>query len=164
MAFVGSSLWHVRQKWGDGPLVWAGVTMVVVNEDDEVLLGHRTDFDAWSILGGHFEVGDSAESCARRELEEETGLKADSVTMFGVITDPQRTTLRYPNGHEVQAPTFVVEVRVTKAPLTTDEEHSRFEWLPIDEARARLAGNPRVSSLAMEMFCAWRADGEFQVK
>jgi 8-oxo-dGTP pyrophosphatase MutT (NUDIX family) len=163
MAFAGSSLWEVRQKWGSGLLVWAGVTLVVVNEEDEVLLGHRTDFDAWTVLGGHFEVGDSADSCARRELEEETGLKAETVTMFGVITDPQRTTVRYPNGHEVQAPTFVLEVRVVKAPLAADEEHDAFEWVSVDEARARVAANPGVSPFALEMFCAWRAGGEFQV-
>ena len=42
----------------------------------------------WNGLGGKFEQGESPEECAIREIEEECGLKVNSITMKGFITFP----------------------------------------------------------------------------
>jgi 8-oxo-dGTP diphosphatase len=42
----------------------------------------------WNGLGGKFNPGESPEECARREIEEESGLKVNSVQMRGFITFP----------------------------------------------------------------------------
>ena len=42
----------------------------------------------WNGLGGKFEPGESPEECAIREIEEESGLKVNSVKMKGFITFP----------------------------------------------------------------------------
>jgi len=42
----------------------------------------------WNGLGGKFEPGESPEQCALREIEEESGLKVETVTMKGFITFP----------------------------------------------------------------------------
>ena len=41
----------------------------------EVLLVHRPKYDDWTIPKGKAETGESDEDCARREVEEETGLR-----------------------------------------------------------------------------------------
>jgi 8-oxo-dGTP diphosphatase len=41
----------------------------------EVLLVHRPRYDDWSLPKGKAEPGESDEDCARREVEEETGLR-----------------------------------------------------------------------------------------
>ena len=42
----------------------------------------------WNGLGGKFEVGESPEECAIREIKEESGLKVSAVKMRGFITFP----------------------------------------------------------------------------
>jgi 8-oxo-dGTP diphosphatase len=42
----------------------------------------------WNGLGGKFELGESPEECAIREIEEESGLKVKSIKMRGFITFP----------------------------------------------------------------------------
>ena len=41
----------------------------------EVLLVHRPRYDDWSLPKGKCDPGESFEDCARREVEEETGLR-----------------------------------------------------------------------------------------
>ena len=42
----------------------------------------------WNGLGGKFEPGETPEDCARREVREECGLHAESLSMRGFITFP----------------------------------------------------------------------------
>ena len=44
-------------------------------EGNEVLLVHRPKYDDWTFPKGKNEPGESDEDCARREVEEETGLR-----------------------------------------------------------------------------------------
>ena len=43
----------------------------------EVLLVHRPAYDDWSLPKGKAHRGESDEDCARREVEEETGLRCE---------------------------------------------------------------------------------------
>ena len=61
------------------PLIGVGVIVV---RDDKVLLGLRKGSHGdgtWHFPGGHLEFGESVEDCARREVLEETGLRADLI-------------------------------------------------------------------------------------
>lgn len=56
----------------------------VVQREGKVLLGQRKGAHAvgyWGFPGGHLEFGESVESCATRELFEETGLKPTSMRL-----------------------------------------------------------------------------------
>lgn len=56
----------------------------VVEREGKVLLGQRKGAHAigcWGFPGGHLEFGESVESCATRELIEETGLKPLSMRL-----------------------------------------------------------------------------------
>jgi 8-oxo-dGTP diphosphatase len=57
----------------DRPQVGVGV---IVRWEHKVLLGKRKSghgSGSWSFPGGHLELGEQIEHCARREVEEETG-------------------------------------------------------------------------------------------
>ena len=76
-------------------------TIVLRDENGRILLQRRTDFDFWGLPGGVMELGEDIEACARRELQEETGLIAGPLRLVGVYTDP-KYDVTYPNGDEVQ--------------------------------------------------------------
>jgi 8-oxo-dGTP diphosphatase len=51
------------------------VTRTRPDGDVELLLVHRPRYDDWSLPKGKAEPGETDEACARREVEEETGLR-----------------------------------------------------------------------------------------
>jgi len=60
-----------------------GVGVCVLREG-KILLGRRKGAHGagnWSFAGGHLEFGESVEECAKRELNEETGLIAQSMRL-----------------------------------------------------------------------------------
>ncbi|MDN3678811.1 NUDIX hydrolase [Vibrio tapetis subsp. quintayensis] len=69
--------------------VRVGVATVIVR-DGHILLGERMGShgaNTWATPGGHLELGESIEQCARREAFEETGLVVEKVTKIGFTND-----------------------------------------------------------------------------
>lgn len=63
------------------PFVGVGVAVI---KDEKILFGKRKGIHGqgfWAFPGGHLEFGESVETCALRELREETGLQARSVRL-----------------------------------------------------------------------------------
>jgi len=69
-------------------------TLLYVQKDDKTLMLYRNKKEndyhegKWNGLGGKFELGESPEECAIRELKEESGLTAKEVKLKGHITFP----------------------------------------------------------------------------
>jgi 8-oxo-dGTP diphosphatase len=69
--------------------VAVGVGVLVVR-DSRVLLGRRCGSHGagtWSAPGGRLEYGETIESCARRELSEETGLELGPIELGPYMND-----------------------------------------------------------------------------
>ena len=64
-----------------------GVGVIVVRGDDVLFELRRGAHGAgtWSFPGGHVDDGESAEACALRELEEETGLRGINPRRVGDV-------------------------------------------------------------------------------
>ncbi|WP_108652648.1 nucleotide triphosphate diphosphatase NUDT15 [Dongshaea marina] len=63
---------------------------VIILRDGCVLLGERIGAHGagtWATPGGHLEVGESIEECARREVLEETGLEVYSIEKLSFTND-----------------------------------------------------------------------------
>ena len=50
---------------------------------------------------GASEIGETADQAVVREVREETGYEVAVVRLVGVYSDPQHTTITYPNGDVV---------------------------------------------------------------
>ena len=71
--------------------VVAGVGVIIVNAQGEILLGKRCGQHApfWSIPGGHLDEGETFEQCAQREIAEETGLMIAPPRFIGISNNLQ---------------------------------------------------------------------------
>ena len=67
---------------------------------------------ALALPGGFVDVGETVEAAAKRELEEETGVKAGKITLVGVYSKPDRD----PRGHTCTV-AFVTETTRDVPPM-----------------------------------------------
>lgn len=73
---------------------------IIIEINDGVVLVKRKNNPykgQWAIPGGFVEYGEKVEDAARREAEEETGLKVSLEKLLGVYSEPGRD----PRGHVV---------------------------------------------------------------
>jgi len=88
----------VRENKKPRNLNAAGV--LLLDENNKVLLQHRTDSGTWGIPGGGLNIGESLEDAARREVFEETYLNVGEMELFNVYSGEEQHWI-YPDGNEV---------------------------------------------------------------
>ena len=98
---------------------------VVMDTKGRVLLirrGHPPFKGKYALPGGFVEVGETVEDACRRELMEETGVKAGRLELIGVYSDPGRD----PRGHTCSV-AFVTRVR--SAAAKAGDDAAAVEWV-----------------------------------
>jgi 8-oxo-dGTP diphosphatase len=101
------------------------VDCVVLNPRGEVLLIQRRNepFKGhYALPGGFVDIGETVEDACRRELLEETGVKAGRLKLVGVYSDPNRD----PRGHTASV-VFLTRVRSTK--LEAGDDAASAQWV-----------------------------------
>ncbi len=97
---MGDYIMDLRKLVGHRPLLQCGASVIVENEKGELLLQLRADNGCWAYSGGSVEPDEEVMEAARRELFEETGLEALSLSLYGVFSGADMHYV-YPNGDEV---------------------------------------------------------------
>lgn len=95
-----SYITELRAVVGSRPLIMAGATVILVNDQQQILLQKRVDNHCWGLPGGSMELGETLEQVAKRELEEETGLVAVHLQLLDIFSGPD-LYYQYPHGDEV---------------------------------------------------------------
>ena len=98
---------------------------IAVDAKGRVLLVRRKyppSVGHYAIPGGFVEVGEKVEDACRRELLEETGIKAGKLHLVGVYSDPKRDT----RSHSV-AVVYLTRVRSPKA--VAGDDAAAADWV-----------------------------------
>lgn len=124
---------ELRRLIGTRPIIMAGVSVIVINNNNEILLQKRTDTGDWGVIGGAMELGESLEEAAHRELYEEAGLKAESMK-FVTMLSGKDMYYKYPNGDEIYNLVAVFETREYDGiPTINDSEGSDLRYFHLKE-------------------------------
>ncbi|SDT72324.1 NUDIX domain-containing protein [Actinoplanes derwentensis] len=159
LTWAESYLGKVRASVGDGDTIFfVGARTVVLDDQGRLLLIQRSDNRRWAIPAGAMELGESMQDCAVRELWEETGLRATSLTPYAFYTAYTYTN-EYRHTYQQVLMTFVVHSWEGELLRETDESVDAgffpLDALPqdsfvIDEALADLAKFRETGILVMK--------------
>ncbi len=102
----------------------AGVAVIILNEENQVLLQKRADVGLWGIPSGHVEIGETVSETAIREVKEETNLDIEIKKLIGVYSDPNSQVFVYPNGKVVHFITTCFLAKITGGELRCNSDES----------------------------------------
>lgn len=123
----------LRKLIGSRPIFQNGASVIVLNENNQLLLGLRSDNKCWGYAGGSIELGESLEEAAMRELYEEFNIKANHLDFFGVFSGPE-LYYQYPNGDEVYNIDTVFICKDFHGIAKADgEELTQAKWFNLDQ-------------------------------
>jgi 8-oxo-dGTP pyrophosphatase MutT (NUDIX family) len=98
-------------------------------------ISHRAKENYWDFPKGHIEKGEKAEDTAKREAEEETGLKG--VEIAEGFEETINYFFKYQGKNILKFVTFyLAETKAKRVKISG--EHIGFKWLPYEEALNQL--------------------------
>lgn len=102
----------------------AGVAVIILNDENQVLLQKRADVGLWGIPSGHVEIGETVSEAAIREVKEETNLDIRIKKLIGVYSNPDSQVFAYPNGKTVHFITTCFLAEITGGQLRCNSDES----------------------------------------
>jgi 8-oxo-dGTP pyrophosphatase MutT (NUDIX family) len=121
---------ELRAKLGHHPLHLPGVTAVVLDEENRVLLVQRADTHRWALIDGCLEPGEQPAAGAVREVHEETAVRVDVDRLLSVTALPLMT---FPNGDQTYWMNITFRCRPTCGQArVNDDESIGVGWFALD--------------------------------
>jgi 8-oxo-dGTP pyrophosphatase MutT (NUDIX family) len=145
---ISPYLKKLRAKIGHEMVLMPGVSAVVFNDQDEVLLVYSADFGRWELIGGGVDPDEQWADAAVREVLEETGLDVIPERLVMIESLPK---VVYPNKDEVQYMGVVFACRVVGGTLKAQEsEVLDLGFFPINALPPLSDRDQRWLDLALE--------------
>ena len=110
---------------------------VIITKDDKILLGKRSEDHekadselhgegTWTCPGGKMEFGEKIVECARREVQEETGIKINEVKLISITND------RFKDSQFITVG-FLCEDFNGEPKTMEPDEITEWGWFPLNE-------------------------------
>ncbi len=129
----------LRKLVGHRPLIMVGATMLLLNQENELLMMKRTDNLCWGVPGGSIELGETFEECVKRETLEETGVVVETMELVGVYSGEALHYI-YPNGDEVYMFSTVYKSTIEHPSIELNlSEHSDFGFFKLDQLPEKIS-------------------------
>ncbi len=143
---------RLREKIGHDLLWLPGVTAVVLDDRNRVLLGRRADNGRWTLITGILEPGEQPAVGVVREVLEETGIVAEVELLAEVYAG---APMQFVNGDQAQFLTLNFRCRrLSGHAQVNDDESAEVGWFGLDELpeltdyhRARLQAALRATGI-----------------
>jgi 8-oxo-dGTP pyrophosphatase MutT (NUDIX family) len=146
----------LRKLIGNTPFIMVGATVLIFNNQKELLMMRRTDNLCWGLPGGAMEPCETIEVTARRETLEETGLEVRSLQLLNVFSGPD-LFYQYPNGAEVYNVSVVFLAKESSGILLVNpEEHREFAFFALHKL-------PEVVSPPIKPILRWLQENKSHV-
>ncbi|MFG1792790.1 NUDIX domain-containing protein [Nocardia sp. NPDC049149] len=140
---------HTIRATAGRQLLWLpGVSALVFDDADRLLLGRRADTGNWAIIAGMPEPGEQPAACAVREVYEETAVRCVAERIVLVRAMPPHT---YPNGDICQFMDIAFRCRaIGGTAAVNDDESLEVAWFDL----ADLPHLPEHDLLRIRLACA----------
>ncbi|MBA9087895.1 8-oxo-dGTP pyrophosphatase MutT (NUDIX family) [Fontibacillus solani] len=124
---------ELRKSIGTRPIILTGVTVIVLNNKNEILLQRRSDSGDWGTIGGALELAETFEEAAHRELYEEAGLRTNNLQYITLLSGKDMY-YQYPHGDEVYNALVVYETKDTMGiPEIQDDEGLELKYFSLEQ-------------------------------
>ncbi len=110
--------------------------VLIIKDRDKILVQKRLKepfYGYWGFISGKINFGFNIEECAKRDIEEETGLKAEQARFFGV-----NQTKTFEDGkmlhHHIM---FYVELSEISGELRKSTHKGENQWMTVEEFKLK---------------------------
>ncbi len=118
---------------------------------DKVLLVYHPRYSKWLSPGGHIELNEDPEEALFREIQEETGLDVEILSIKPTASAPGTKHIWQPNYvdvHDAKLPhkhiNFIYFAKSKNSAATLSDEHTKLRWFKIQDLRNKKYGLPPV--------------------
>jgi 8-oxo-dGTP diphosphatase len=119
----------LRARVGHDLIMFPTVSAVVLNEQNEILLGLRADNGRWALIAGMMDPGEQPAESIVREIMEETGVEVEVERLAGVALHD----VVYGNGDRCEMVNTWFRCRATGGQArVNDSESLDVRWFPLD--------------------------------
>lgn len=124
----------LRQAFGHEPIQLPGVSALISDGHDRVLLGREPLTEQWCVIGGAVELGESPSEAMLREAREECRVEIELSGIAAVVGGP-RYQVVYDNGDVVEYVAIVYDAVIVEGSIEPDgSEIAELRWFTKQEA------------------------------